>query len=97
MVNKKINELSCPQRESFFKELLGLLKEMLFNALECWIILLDDLSSFRNFLVVATFLLVIWIIQRSDSVAITTIALGFWEVILAYYFFNRQKSDDSKK
>lgn len=88
--NKKISGLDLPDRLSFFQELLGLLREVLFNALEALICFLDDIASFRNCLVVLTLALVVWIIQTRGDTTITLTALGLWSTILAYYFKLRQ-------
>ena len=88
--NKKVSGLDLPVRSSFLKELLGLLKEVLFNALEALVCFLDDIASFRNCLVILTLAIVVWIIQTRGDTAVTLTALGLWSTILAYYFKLRQ-------
>ena len=92
MANRKLTPLALPARLSFFTEVLSLLKEVLFSGLEALICFLQDISSFRNFLVVMTFMLVIYIIQCYHETPVTLTALGFWATILAYYFKLRQDS-----
>lgn len=91
--NKKINGLQLPERASFLRELLVLLREVLFNALEALICFLDSMHSFRNCLVVLTFILVNTIIIVFKDTAVTISALASWHAILAWYFKLRQDSD----
>lgn len=96
MPNKKINGLNLPNREPFFKELLSLLKEILFNALEALVCFLDDMHSFRNCLVVLTYTLVYTIIIIFKDVTAATIAFASWNIILAFYFKLRQDNQNGK-
>ncbi|MGN0016003.1 MAG: hypothetical protein ACI37O_01525 [Candidatus Avelusimicrobium sp.] len=98
MANNGLNEikrLKLPLRKSFFSELAALLKEMLFTGMEAFISFLDDACSFRNFLVIVMITLGIWIISRSNDTATTLGVLGLLEIIVAYYY--KQRNDSDKK
>lgn len=93
----KAKKLELPERQPFFTELWSLVRELIFSILEFLISCFDDLSSFRNKLVILTYVMVLVFVYLRVDVVLASSLTGIWSTVLAYYLKKRQESDTLDK